>query len=88
MKYNISLSKMYNPDDFYDQLEKYIDVPLYFGRNLEELRDVFKLINENTEIIFTDTAEAEVMMSKYVKNLKKVCKEACLDNEKLSIVFD
>ncbi len=88
MKYTISLSKMYNPDDFYDQLKKSIEIPPYFGRNLEELRDVFDLINEDTEIIFTDTAEAEVMMSKYMKNLKKVCATVCKENNKLSIRFE
>ncbi len=87
MKYTISLSKMYNPDDFYDQLEKNIDIPPYFGRTLEELRDVFKLIDEDTEIVFTDTAEAEVMMSKYMKNLKKMCESSCGENAKLRIDF-
>ncbi len=87
MKYTISLSKMYNPDDFYDQLEKCIDIPPYFGRNLEDLRDVFKLISDDTEIVFTDTAEAEVMMSKYVKNLKKMCEAACKDNKNLNVSF-
>ena len=88
MKYIISLSKMYNPDDFYDQLEKNIDIPPYFGRTLEELRDVFSLIDEDTEIVFTDTAEAEVMMSKYMKNLKKLCEAACRENDKLNISFE
>ena len=88
MKHTISLSKMYNPDDFYDQLEKYIDIPPYFGRNLEDLQDVFKLISEDTEIVFTDTAEADVMMSKYMKNLKKLCEASCKENDKLSISFE
>ncbi len=88
MKHTISLSKMYNPDDFYDQLEKYIDIPPYFGRNLEDLRDVLKLISEDTEIVFTDTAEADVMMSKYMKNLKKLCEALCKENDKLSISFE
>ena len=87
MKYIISLSKMYNPDDFYDQLEQYIDIPPYFGRNLEDLRDVFRLINEDTELVFTDTEEAEVMMSKYMKNLKKTCAIACKENDKLNVSF-
>ena len=88
MKCTISLSKIYNPDDFYDRLETHIDIPPYFGRNLEDLRDVFKLVNEDTEIIFTDTAEAEVMMSKYMKNLKRVCVAACEENDKLRICFE
>ena len=88
MKYTISLSKMYNPDDFYDQLEKSIEIPPYFGRNLEDLRDVFKMINEDTELVFTDTDEADVMMSKYMKNLKKTCEVACRENSKLKISFE
>ncbi len=88
MKHTISLAKMYNPDDFYDQLEKYVEIPPYFDRNLDGLRDVFKMINEHTEILFTDTAEAEVMMSKYMKNLRKTCAVACAENDKLSIGFE
>ncbi|MCR4936779.1 MAG: barstar family protein [Lachnospiraceae bacterium] len=80
MTHTISLSKMYNPDDFYNELEKHVKLPLYFGRNLDALHDFFTDIPEQTEFIFTETSEAEVMMSKYMKNLKRVCKKAAEEN--------
>jgi ribonuclease inhibitor len=87
-KHTISLAKLYNPDDFYRELERYIELPPYFGYNLDALHDVFTDIGRDTEITFTDTAEAEVMMSKYMRNLKRMCENCCKENPKLKITFE
>ena len=87
-KHTISLAKLYNPVDFYRELERYIELPPYFGYNLDALHDVFTDIGRDTEILFTDTAEAEVMMSKYMRNLKRMCENCCKENPKLKITFE
>ena len=87
MTYTVSLKKMYNPDDVYTEMAKYITFPSYFKSTLEEFQDMLKLIDEDTEFIFTDTSEAECMMSRYMKNFKRIFEEACKENPKLKVEF-
>ncbi len=88
MTITISMAGMYNPDDLYTELKKHLDFPAYFGNNLDALHDVLMEQKEVTEICFCDTAEAEVMMSKYMKNLRRMCKAAQTENPKLTFVFE
>ena len=87
MKYEIDMAGLYNPDDLYDRLEEYIELPEYFGRNLDALHDVFSEIAEETEFIFTNVQEAEVMMSKYMRNFKRMCDALQKENTHLHLAF-
>ena len=88
MRYEIDLAGIYNPDDFYNRLEEYMPLPEYFGRNLDALHDMFTDIATETEIVFTSTREAEVMMSRYMRNLKRLCTAVQKENENLRFTFD
>ena len=88
MKYKIDLRGVYNPDDFYAVLGEQIELPEYFGYNLDALHDMFTDIAKDTEICFTGVAEAEVMMSKYMRNLKRLCAAVEQENEHMKFEFE
>ena len=88
MKYEIDLRGVYNPDDFYAVLGEQIELPEYFGYNLDALHDMFTDIAADTELRFTGVAEAEVMMSKYMRNLKRLCAAVENENEHMRFHFE
>ena len=65
-----------------------MELPDYFGYNLDALHDWFTEIGHETEISFTGVAEAEVMMSKYMRNLKRLCAAVEKENEHMKFRFD
>ena len=88
MKYEINLRGVYNPDDFYGVLGEQIELPEYFGYNLDALHDMFTEIGTDMEIRFVGVAEAEVMMSRYMRNLKRLCSDVEKENSHLKFIFE
>ena len=88
MKYEFDLKGGYNPDDVYAVRAEQMELPDYFGYNLDALHDWFTEIGHETEISFTGVAEAEVMMSKYMRNLKRLCAAVEKENEHMKFRFD
>ncbi len=84
----ISLADIYIPDEFHKRLEDYLPLPDYYGANLDALHDVLTTLPGEWHIRFTECAEAEAMMDKYMKKLKKMCANACLEKKGLGIEFE
>lgn len=83
----MSLSGIYIPDEFHGRLGEYLPLPEYYGANLDALHDVLTSLPGEWQITFTETAEAEAMMEKYMRKLKKMCEKISEENSKLSIIF-
>lgn len=84
----ISLSGIYIPDEFHARLGDYLPLPDYYGANLDALHDVLTSLSGEWQIHFTECAEAEAMMEKYMKKLRKMCANACQENDGLCITFE
>ena len=65
-----------------------MELPEYFGYNLDALHDWFTDIGTDTEFCFTGVAEAEVMMSRYMRNLKRLCADVEKENPHMHFTFD
>ncbi len=71
-EYKIDMTGVYTPDDLYDRMEGMVSFPEYFGRNLDALHDVLTDMRQECVFIFEDTQEAEVLMPRFMKNLRRL----------------
>ena len=84
----IDLKDVYGADDLYQLLGESIEMPDYFGNNLDALHDVFTEIGEETELVFTHSADAEAVLGKFIRSFRKMCARACEENPILQIRFE
>lgn len=64
-----------------------MDLPTYYGRNLDALYDVLTEIGTETEIILNDPAAVVDLMGKYGEALLATMQEAAEDNPKLIVTL-
>lgn len=89
MIFEIDLGQIYGADDLQDLLEETLPLPDYYGRNLDALYDVLTDGRKNVwDIRFHHTAEAETILGKYIRQLKKMCRQAEDETDKLKVSFD
>ena len=66
----------------HSHLAERLELPTYYGRNLDALYDVLTEIGEETEIILTDPAAVAEQMGKYGEALLSAMQEAAEENPK------
>ncbi len=90
MEHVIDLSTVFSADDLYDLLEEHMELPAYFGRNLDALADVFSEIGPRhpLELHFTGFAEGEAVLGKFARKFRTVCETAARENPALTFTFE
>ena len=83
----LNLTGISTTDELQDYLVKELPLPEYYGRNLDALFDVLTEEGDDWNIIFYNISEAEEKLGQYFDNLRKVCRDACLENNKLKVRF-
>ena len=73
----IDLRDLDSADEFYKRLGEQIELPDYFGYNLDALHDVLGE-KQGLKICFTGTDDAAAIMPRFIRGLKRMC--ADLDN--------
>ena len=68
-------------------LAERLELPTYYGRNLDALYDVLTEIGEETEIILTDPAAVAEQMGKYGEALLATLQEAAEENPRLIVTL-
>jgi ribonuclease inhibitor len=68
-------------------LAQQLELPTWYGRNLDALYDVLTQIGEETKIILTDPAAAVEQMGKYGEALLSTMQEAAEENPKLIVTL-
>lgn len=68
-------------------LAERLDLPSYYGRNLDALYDVLTEIGADTEIILMDPAAVVEAMGKYGEALLSTMQEAAENNPRLTITL-
>ncbi|MCR4584691.1 MAG: barstar family protein [Lachnospiraceae bacterium] len=76
----IDLKNLDSADEFYKRLGEQIELPDYFGYNLDALHDVLDEKNA-LEIRFTGCDDAAVIMPRFMRGLKRMC--AALSDAKI-----
>ena len=87
-EYHIDLKNIFSADDFHELLEQTLPLPDYYGRNLDALYDVLTEQSEGWDITFSGCADAEAILGKYMKSIRRMCEKAQGENEKLKVTFD
>ena len=64
-----------------------LELPTYYGRNLDALYDVLTEIGEETEIILTAPAAVAKQMGKYGEALLATMQEAAEENPRLIVTL-
>ena len=68
-------------------LAERLELPTYYGRNLDALYDMLTEIGEETEIILTDPAVVAEQMGKYGEALLATLQEAAEENPRLIVTL-
>ena len=68
-------------------LAERLELPTYYGRNLDALYDVLTEIGEETEIILTNPAAVAEQMGKYGEALLATLQEAAEENPNLTVTL-
>ena len=72
----------------HNHLAERLQLPSYYGRNLDALYDVLTELGEETTIILRDPALVAEQLGKYGEALLNAMKEAAEENPKLSITLE
>lgn len=67
----------------HDHLKTQLNLPEYYGRNLDALYDLLTEICQPTEIVLRDSAEMEAQMGRYAGALLSTLREAAENNPAL-----
>lgn len=68
-------------------LAEKLDLPTWYGRNLDALYDVLTEIGTDTELVLEDPAAAVKNLGKYAEALLSVMQEAAEENPHLTITL-
>ena len=71
----------------HSHLAERLDLPTYYGRNLDALYDMLSEIGEDTELILEDPAAVVEQMGKYGEALLSTMQEAAENNPHLIITL-
>ncbi|MCR4640451.1 MAG: barstar family protein [Lachnospiraceae bacterium] len=85
MEIILDLEKVCTADEFYDLLDEKLELPAYFGRNLDALYDVLTEIREETELRIIHTDSAAVAMPRFFRGLKRMAADLREENAKVCL---
>ena len=68
-------------------LAEMLDLPTYYGRNLDALYDMLMELGEDTQIILVDPAAVVDNLGKYGEALLSTLQEAAEENSNLTIIL-
>ena len=71
----------------HSHLAQMLDLPTYYGRNLDALYDVLTELGEETQIILVDPAAVVENLGKYGEALLSTMQEAAEENPNLTITL-
>lgn len=78
-------SAMTDREAMHTHLQKQLELPSYYGRNLDALFDLLTERSEPTEIVVTEWAELEVHLGGYAAALMDTLYDAARENSALHI---
>ena len=81
-------SQMVDRVAVHNHLAERLQLPSYYGRNLDALYDVLTELGEETTIILRDPALVAEQLGKYGEALLNAMQEAAEENPKLSITLE
>ena len=71
----LDIDNVCGADEFYNLLGKHIELPAYFGRNLDALYDVLTEEPGGIKITLVNTDVMEAMAPKFLRRLKRMLED-------------
>lgn len=85
MQIELKGSLMTDRAALHDLLKAQLQLPEYYGRNLDALFDLLTERKEATEIVVTDWAEVEINLGGYAASLMDTLYDAAKENPVLTV---
>ena len=83
----LNLSGISSRSEFYERVREAIEVPDYFGDNLDALYDILTEISSETIIKVTGMDSTAPEMESYMKKFRELCEDICGENEFVKIIY-
>lgn len=77
--------QMKNKDQLHDYLKEKLELPDYYGKNLDALWDLLTTDDRERKIIFVYAADFSSNLGDYGHSLLALLKEAAQENDKLNL---
>ena len=71
----------------HDYLARILELPSYYGANLDALHDVLTELSEDTELVVTDSLEMQEALGTYGDTLIRVLQDSAEENPFLRIIL-
>ena len=85
-EYVIDLMGVETAESFHERIARELDLPEYYGRNLDALYDCLTDMGE-ASVIFTNYLQADIAMTGYMDALRRMCQDAASESSGLTIAF-
>ncbi len=86
--FKIDLSNVYSVDEFHDVLREELPLPEYYGGTLDALHDVLSDVGRNWHITFTGCSDAEAILGKYFRTLRRMLKDTEKECPELEVTLE
>ena len=87
LRYRVDLRNIYTREALHNRLKESLDLPYYYGRNLDALMDCLTDFREDCEIEFTGLSELVKNLMEYGERLLTTLHRASFENRHLTLVF-
>ena len=87
MEYIVDLKNITTIEELHNCLQKTLELPDYYGKNLDALNDVLTDWNDEVKIIFINYQDAQREFGTYMERLRTLCDELMAEYPNLHIDF-
>lgn len=84
----IDLEGISDKEEFYSVIRDTIEIPDYFGNNLDALYDVLTEDFEEKTIVIKGIEQTADEMKDYMKKFRRLCDDVAEENEAIRFVFE
>ena len=85
MEYRVNLSGITTREELHERLAEALDLPPWYGKNLDALHDMMDAMEGR--IVITGYDDAIKTLPRYVQGLRMVCLDVMAENQDLTIDF-
>ncbi|SEF49095.1 Barstar (barnase inhibitor) [Eubacterium ruminantium] len=83
----INLKGVTNKVEFHERIREGLNVPSYYGNNLDATYDVLTSIVYRLLVVVDHYESMNEEVSEYLERFRGMCNAACEDNHNLSVAF-
>lgn len=85
---NLSLDNMHSPQELHAYLEEVLELPDYYGDNLDALYDVLTETSEPMTITIAEDVQEDEYLGDYGTQLLCVLQDAAAVNEAINLIIE